>query len=399
MQIDEYRPYVTAQGNQVVFDLFTSGYPAGELDVMLDFNYVTNNVQFQDVEFGGSSAVQVDSQFEIIDGEGHGGVVISASVTPDTDEPLVSLVFAGEGQGGLDIDISRFAINGQDVQLTDPSPYYYTLDGGVEPPDDSPDPGDDSPVRPPILDTTLDDLPRADLSFTGLERSYTDFLTGVYVAAFDRAPDFEGLQYWADQLNHHRDGGLSDPDAFKALARDMYHAGEANGEAGSHLSNAEYVDFVYSTVLGRQPDPDGERHWTDSLDSGAIPRSEFLTVFLNSALQAEGDSEYVMSRIAVAELATLAEHSAPDEFLLGLDNVLNGVGDPVSAYAIIDAFIPGALSGSAMTDATQADFDWLAATTAAAPVSDDGPASAPISGPLNVLGTVDVPDDVAILHG
>lgn len=77
---------------------------------------------------------------------------------------------------------------------------------------------------------------------------------------------------------------MLEPDAFKLLAHHMYWAGAQGGEQGTDLPNADYVDFVYQTVLGREGEASGVAYWVKELDDGSVARSEFIAVFLTSAL-------------------------------------------------------------------------------------------------------------------
>jgi len=206
-----------------------------------------------------------------------------------------------------------------------------------------------------VLDTIYESgrgnppLPDIDLGYAGLADHQLEFLTGVYVAAFDRAPDAEGLQYWAAQLANNLNAGLSEPDAYKAVTRDIYWSGEQNGEAGTGIANtADYVTFVYNTVLGRTPDQAGLAHWVQGLDDGTLARNEFLTVFLTSALNATDDGAYVSARIAVAEYAAQAHLSGSAAPPLDLGGVLQGVHNSATAKAAIDHIESGDFAMSAL---------------------------------------------------
>lgn len=190
-----------------------------------------------------------------------------------------------------------------------------------------------TPDFPPELPP--DELPDIDLALHGLPDASIEHLIGLYVAAFDRAAEHQGLEYWAGRLAEEMNAGHTEVEARKIVTADIYWAGAQNGEAGTTLSdNGEYVAFVYQTVLGRGPDAQGLSYWTAELDGGRTARAEFLDVFLTSALQADGDSAYVNARIAVAEYVAQT-HITGGEYALDLAAVLDGVVDDQSALAAI----------------------------------------------------------------
>ncbi|OMP12382.1 hypothetical protein COLO4_03265 [Corchorus olitorius] len=118
-------------------------------------------------------------------------------------------------------------------------------------------------------------LPSASLSFSGITSDQADFLVGVYVASFSRAPDFAGLNYWAHDLAALSSKGLSNTAAIQEITATMYTAGSQNGEKGSSMSNSAYVDYLYNNVLGRGPDAAGQSWWVNDLNNGS-PRDNFL---------------------------------------------------------------------------------------------------------------------------
>ena len=179
-------------------------------------------------------------------------------------------------------------------------------------------------------------LPDTSVAHPGLDTDQLGFLVGLYIAAFGRAPEYEGLMYWADSLAGQLAGGASQSDSDKAMARDIYWAGEQHRETGTTLDDAQYIEFVYASVLGRDADTDGFAYWLKELGDGISPRAEFLTVFLRAALDAPDDAGYLQARIQVALHAAQQHLSGPGSSL-DLHAILSGVTDASSAYAAIVA--------------------------------------------------------------
>lgn len=96
----------------------------------------------------------------------------------------------------------------------------------------------------------------------------------LYYATFNRTPDHDGLNYWADQLML----GTS----LVAIAEFFAASPEFQATYGA-LTNAEYITLLYQNVLGRLPDAEGLSFWTGVLDQGLMTRGEVLANFSESA--------------------------------------------------------------------------------------------------------------------
>lgn len=182
-------------------------------------------------------------------------------------------------------------------------------------------------------------LPQSQLAFPGVSASQQDFLVALYIGAFSRAPEFEGLQFWAGALANQTTSGANADVALQDIGRAMYQAGAQNGEGGTQLATRDYVSFAYQNSLGREPDEAGFNFWVEVLDSGKLERGDFLATFLSSALDnPTGDSQFLNARITVAEHMAQKHVSGPGA--AGLDvaflkNTLLAVTDEQSALRAI----------------------------------------------------------------
>lgn len=197
-------------------------------------------------------------------------------------------------------------------------------------------------------------LPSASLSFSGITTEQADFLVGVYVASFSRAPDFAGLNYWAHDLAALSSKGLSNTAAIQEITATMYTAGSQNGEKGSSMSNSAYVDYLYNNVLGRGPDAAGQSWWVNDLNNGS-PRDNFLATYLQAALEHQSDATYVQARISVAKYAAQLNR---DGGSVDLSGVLSGVTNASNALTKIEAL------QAAMPKAAEIDTITLTGVTA-----------------------------------
>jgi V8-like Glu-specific endopeptidase len=110
----------------------------------------------------------------------------------------------------------------------------------------------------------------------------------LYKAAFGRAADATGLDYWTSLIDH-QSVGLADVAA----------AFVGSSEFSAHYStpdNAAFIHLLYRNVLGRAADPSGLQYWVSALDDGTS-RAQVLAAwsdgFENKAnsLSTIGDKE------------------------------------------------------------------------------------------------------------
>ncbi len=81
----------------------------------------------------------------------------------------------------------------------------------------------------------------------------------LYNAYFDRDPDSSGMAYWLGQ----RAAGTS----LESMSQTFAASPEFAAKYGN-LSNADFVNLVYTEVIGRQADAEGFNYWLGLLNSG-----------------------------------------------------------------------------------------------------------------------------------
>jgi len=97
------------------------------------------------------------------------------------------------------------------------------------------------------------------------------FATRLYTTCLGRNPDPNGRDYWANRLNNHEITGTQ-------AAWGFYWSSEY---LNANHSNEQYVDSLYRTFLGREPDPQGRAYWLNKLNTGTSRESIFYG-FANS---------------------------------------------------------------------------------------------------------------------
>ena len=97
----------------------------------------------------------------------------------------------------------------------------------------------------------------------------------LYNAAFKRLPDPDGLKYWI----YNYSSGINNE---RAVASSFLISAEFKERYGENVSNAKYVETLYTNVLGRNYDQEGYNYWLGNLNSGLETRPELLLSFSES---------------------------------------------------------------------------------------------------------------------
>lgn len=162
----------------------------------------------------------------------------------------------------------------------------------------------------------------------------------LYKAAFDRAPDLEGLGGWIGGM----DGGM----ALLQVAASFIDSAESQSRYGTNPDNAQFITALYLNVLSRAPDAGGYGYWVDQLASSRQTRAQVLLTFSESA----ENQAALLPRMAggmvyanAAQAAGLAKgqsfaSTAGDDILTGTvgnDTFMPGTGnDSINGGAGID---------------------------------------------------------------
>jgi len=96
----------------------------------------------------------------------------------------------------------------------------------------------------------------------------------LYKAAFDRAPDKQGLGFWINQL----DKGAS----LESVSAGFSSSQEFQAINGASPTNLQLVASLYQHILGRAPDQSGLDFWAHQLDNHSLNTSNLLVSFSES---------------------------------------------------------------------------------------------------------------------
>ena len=128
------------------------------------------------------------------------------------------------------------------------------------------------PVAPPI---GPDGQPLLPGGFTPTIEQWQDGVDRLYSAAFGRAPDQEGRDYWANLAS----GNTID---FESMANDFLTSPEGIQRFVPDAPKAEFCRNLYEQILGRIPDDAGLDYWLQRLESGELTQAKMLIDFANS---------------------------------------------------------------------------------------------------------------------
>jgi hypothetical protein len=124
----------------------------------------------------------------------------------------------------------------------------------------------------------------------------------LYFASFNRAPDYEGLNYYIDERN----GG----EPLAAIADEFAGSVEFDGRYGE-LDNAAFVDRIHLNIAGSAADAALRAQWIAQLDSGAMTRGELMVALSESTQFRSLTANPVFVTLAYAE--TLGRAPSPAE--------------------------------------------------------------------------------------
>jgi len=105
--------------------------------------------------------------------------------------------------------------------------------------------------------------------------SIEDKIAGLYIFYFNRAPDWDGFNYWKSR-------DYEDSEALNKLSL-SFSQNEVFISTYSNLNNREFVEAIYQNVLGKDGDEEGILYWTNELDSG-VSRSDMVSSFVEASL-------------------------------------------------------------------------------------------------------------------
>lgn len=172
-------------------------------------------------------------------------------------------------------------------------------------------------------------------------------LAELYLAYFNRAPDAEGLLYWATRYAD----GMELPQIAKSFfvqpeTQSIYAA--LLSEDGNLNDTGAFVKAVYNNLLGREPDPDGGAYWANELDTNPdITPANFILAVINGAKAPTGgaeDREFLANKTDIGIYFSAIKGMSDYDDTISVMSLFDGTEESVGvAVAAMDAIYEEAL--------------------------------------------------------
>lgn len=170
--------------------------------------------------------------------------------------------------------------------------------------------------------------------------NYQYELIKMYVAAFIRAPEKSGLEYWMLQLEN----GKSFDDVLDTvfnldIVKEIYPLG---------LPNESFVTLIYVNVFGKSPDVEGLQYWSNQLLIGR-GRGGLVMDMINTGLTTPDGTigkAYVVNRLAVAQFAVEQQYAQQADLSPAyLKSVMASVGSDVATVTVANKSMTSSVTG------------------------------------------------------
>lgn len=112
----------------------------------------------------------------------------------------------------------------------------------------------------------------------------------LYIAFFNRAPEFSGLQFYQNQLKHALEQGQTEADIFSDMADGFWKAAlqySSITHYSTTMSTLQFVEKIYENVLGRpdaaQTDQAGINFWVNLMETESLSHGQLVLKLLEGA--------------------------------------------------------------------------------------------------------------------
>lgn len=165
---------------------------------------------------------------------------------------------------------------------------------------------EEEPISEPVMEETEPQIDVLDGSFMEPEAQgdVENFVERAYSEILNRESDADGKNYWVIGINNGKQSGAS-------IIANFIHSQEYRE---MNKSDADYVEDLYKSCLGRGSDPDGKAFWIQQLASGKT-RDEVMAGFINSKEYTQICDVYGISRGTAEKNGTITYNSGVRTFV------------------------------------------------------------------------------------
>jgi hypothetical protein len=159
------------------------------------------------------------------------------------------------------------------------------------------------------------------------EAEFSTFIE-MYIAYFNRAPDAEGLFFWAN--------ALSNGTPLETIAGLFFDQDETRSIYGEEIKDLQgFAQQVYQNVLGREFDQAGLDFWVSVLQSGAVALPTFmLEIIYGAKAPAPDDASQAFKDQKAADVAYLSNKGDLGTYF----SAIKGMSDVENARAAMSLF-------------------------------------------------------------
>lgn len=170
--------------------------------------------------------------------------------------------------------------------------------------------------------------------------NYQYELIKMYVAAFIRAPEKSGLEYWMLQLANGK--------SFDEVLDTVFHLDIVTEIYPIGLPNESFVTLIYVNVFGKSPDVEGLLYWSNQLVLGR-GRGGLVMDMINAGLTTPDGTigkAYVVNRLAVAQFAVEQQYAQQADLSPAyLKSVMASVGNDVATVTTANKAMTSSVTG------------------------------------------------------
>ena len=183
----------------------------------------------------------------------------------------------------------------------------------------------------------------------------------TYVAAFMRAPDKGGYEYWFSAATAN---GLS------ATLGTIFSLDVVKAIYPATMTSAQFVTAIYGNVFNKTPDTEGLNYWKSFIDQGTLNRGELVLLMINTGLSTpEGTSgrDVIWNKFVYATSSTEMQlTNGVDLFATqgaaSMQSAMASVtGDTATIESTLAATASQTFVNSTVMDATSSSFTGTAA--------------------------------------
>ena len=185
-------------------------------------------------------------------------------------------------------------------------------------------------VTQPVIDALTDDTVPTETLPTLTAHQLE--MTQLYLAAFLRAPEHGGVDYWTDT---HLDQGMSLHDVGNII----FSLDIVKAIYPESMTDSGFLTAIYHNVFGKTPDSGGLAYWLNEMTATGASRGDMVMTMINAGMHTAVGTpgrEYIMNRYEAAQYAVQkqikADVSLPVDYLLNMHTHVNATDSTVNIY-------------------------------------------------------------------